>query len=403
MMSWQRMLICTAVVWLACWPAGNALGASVSGRSSTVLEWYDNADEDTGVPIYEYLLLNVRDIGGKGYNFTGYGRVGDDLANEVDTDNRLYYAYLEKVNVLNNLDFRLGRQFISTTAGASLMDGLKLDYSFLGNYRASIFGGGDVNYYEGYNAQDLIGGVEIAGRFFKTLDLGLSYLQKWEDGNLSYELIGFDADYDYRNKLNLYNETQYSWLTDEITYFVLGMNYHENPKWSLRAEYLYSLPVFSSLSIYSVFAVDEYQELLAELNYNFEYGVRAFARYTRELYESVDDANVYEVGIEKVRTGRFAGYLSGVIRDDDQGQDLNGFKVYASYLFNKYFQAGAGANVDFLERWLEEGGMTTSSRLWADGTVFITKKVNVEGKVERVKSDLWDHYYRGRVRLNILF
>ena len=83
MMSWQRMLICTAVVWLACWPAGSALGASVSGRSSTVLEWFDDADEDTAVPVYEYLLLNVRDIDGKGLNFRGYGRLADDLANEA--------------------------------------------------------------------------------------------------------------------------------------------------------------------------------------------------------------------------------------------------------------------------------------------------------------------------------
>src|SRR5690606_14280423 len=126
---------------------------------------------------------------------------------------RLYYAYLEKRDILDNLDFRLGRQFITTTAGASLMDGLKLDYGFLDNFNLSLFGGGDVTYYEGYNADDLIVGTELSGRFMDTLALGLSYVQKWEDNDLSHELIGLNVDYDFLDMLNVYNETQFSWLT----------------------------------------------------------------------------------------------------------------------------------------------------------------------------------------------
>jgi len=403
MNAWQRMLFCAAAGLLALWSAGDALAASVSGRASTVLEWYDTAEEDTAVPFYQYLLLNVKDIDGNGLNFRGYGRLADDLADEDKIDSELYYGYLEKKDILENLDFRLGRQFISTTAGASLMDGLKLDYGLLDTYKLSLFGGGDVSYYEGYNAKDLLVGAEISGRFIKTLDLGLSYLQKWEESELTHELIGFDFDYDYRDALNLYSETQYSWLTDEVTYFIFGAKYHQDPKWSLRAEYLYSLPVFSSTSIYSVFAVSEYQEALAELNYNFGKGLRAYARYIREINDEVADANVYEAGIEQIRTARFAGYLAGTSRDDSDGQDLNGFKVYASYLFNQYFDAGLGAHVDVMERRLDDDDETTNSRLWADATVHVNKKVNVQGKVERVESDLWDEYYRGRVRLNILF
>ena len=95
MKVWRQFFFCMAAVLLALGPVDSALGASVSGRASTVLEWYDDANEDTAVPFYQYLLLNVRDIGGKGYNFRGYGRLADDLADEVDVDSRLYYAYLE--------------------------------------------------------------------------------------------------------------------------------------------------------------------------------------------------------------------------------------------------------------------------------------------------------------------
>jgi len=410
MMSWQRMLICAAVVWLACWPAGTAQAASVSGRASTVVEWFDDANEDTAVPLYQYLQLNVRDMGSKGYDFRGYGRLGDDLNNEVDAKSRLYYAYVEKKGFLiNALDMRLGRQFISTTAGASLTDGLKLDYRFAKRYKLSVFGGGDVTYYEGYNAQDVIAGGELSGRFLDGLDLGLSYVQKWDSGNTSHELFGLDAEYDIRNALYLYSETQYDYLSDRVSYFQLGGKYHQFENWTARVEYLYSLPVFSATSIFSVFAVEEYEELMGELTYNIAPGWQTFGRYTREIYQEFADANVYEAGLEKIRTDRFAGYLTGVYRDDADGQDLKGFKVYGSYLLNQYLQAGAGANVDVLERELnffnDEGDAdeTTAKRYWADATVFVNKKVNVQAKVERVESDLWDHYNRGRVRLNILF
>lgn len=399
----QRTCFWMAVALLAVWPAVSAQAATVSGRASTVVEWFDDAQEDTAVPFYQYLLLNVRDIDGDGLDFRGYGRLADDLADEVDADSRLYFAFLEKRDILDGLDMRLGRQFISTTAGASLMDGIDLEYGKLGPVSLKLFGGGDVTYYEGYNAKDLIVGGEVSGRFLRSLDLGLSYVQKWEESELTHELIGFDLDYDRYGLFNVYNETQFSWLTDEITYFLLGGKYYRDERWTLRAEYLYSLPVFSSTSIYSVFAVDEYQEVLAELTYRFDDGIRTFARYVREIYETGDDADVFEAGIEKLRTDALYGYLTGIVRDDEAGQDLAGFKFRAAYRFSQRCEAGVGIHLDVLERRLEDDDETTSTRLWADTTVYLTEAINVQAKVERVESDLWDEYYRGRVRLNIPF
>lgn len=405
MKIWQRMMYCTAAALLALGPTGPAEAVSVSGRASTEVEWFDTAEGETAVPVYQYLLFNAKDLGAPGVDFRFYGRLADDVADETEfADSRLYYAYLEKNGLAGRYDLRLGRQFISTTAGASLMDGLRLRVNDLGPVKLEVFGGGDVAYYEGYNAKDLIGGAEVSGRFFDRLDLGLSYLQKWEGGNLGQELVGLDASYEIADVLQLYNETQYSWLTEEVTYFLLGAQYHRSPKWSLRTEYLYSLPVFSSTSIYSVFAASEYQEATAELNYHITTGLNAFGRYTREIYDEFDDSNVFEAGVEKIRTERFSGYLTGVWRDNAEGDDLAGVKARAAYLFCPSFEGGVGASIDVLERRLEDDeDETTSSRLWADATLHLTRKVNLQGRVERVESNLWDDYYRGRVRLNVTF
>ena len=91
------------------------------------------------------------------------------------------------------------------------------------------------------------------------------------------------------------------------------------------------------------------------------------------------------------------------MREGNDGQDLRGVRAHASWLFNRYLQAGLGADLDVLQRRIEETDESTSSRVWVDATATITKKINVEAKVERAESDLWDEYYKGRVRLNILF
>ena len=101
------LIVCSSAVLLFTNPLHTLIAATFSGRSSTTVEWFDDANEETAVPIYEYLLLNVRDIDENGLNFKGYGRLATDIQNVVDVDSRLYYAFLEKKGAFNNkVDFR---------------------------------------------------------------------------------------------------------------------------------------------------------------------------------------------------------------------------------------------------------------------------------------------------------
>ena len=409
MNNWQRILCLAAAGALVGTTATGALAATVSGRSSTVLEWLDDPEGDGALPFYQYLQLNVKDIDNDGLTFRGYGRFGDDLKDELDAKSRLYYAYVEKKDLAKDLDLRFGRQFIAVAAGASVMDGLYLSYEGL-PVGVSLFGGGDVQYYEGYNAKDVIAGVEATIRPMEGADVSVSYLQQWDGGNLAREMFGLEGGYSHGTKLDLYTELQYDWLSAGVSYFLGGVNYHPTTALGLRAEYLYSLPVFEATSIYSVFAVSEYEEIMLEAGYRLKPGLRTFARYSLEMYPDFDDDNVIEAGIEKIRTERFSGYLSGILRDSGDGQDLKGVKARAAYLFHEKVQAGIGAEMDVLERSLDAfgGGKdnfddTTSSRLWADATVYVTDSLNVQLLTERAESELYDSYYRGRLRVNFTF
>ena len=75
-------------------------------------------------------------------------------------------------------------------------------------------------------------------------------------------------------------------------------------------------------------------------------------------------------------------------------------------MFNEKIHGGVGANVDVLDRRIDfenNEDETTSSLLWLYGTYYFTKRVNLQLKLERAESGLWDEYYRGRVRFNISF
>ena len=81
-----------------------------------------------------------------------------------------------------------------------------------------------------------------------------------------------------------------------------------------------------------------------------------------------------------------------------------------AYLFHPKLEAGVGATFDVLERQVgflsdqyNDEDDTTSQRYWVDATAYLTKSINLQLKLEAVKSDLWDEYFRGRLRLNYLF
>ncbi|MBE0502183.1 MAG: hypothetical protein IBX47_12170 [Desulfuromonadales bacterium] len=382
---------------------GPVFATTVSGRASTVLEWFDTPDGETAVPAYQYLMLNARDIGGKGWNFSGYGRLSGDLADEVDADSRLYTAYFQKNYVPQKFRVKIGRQFVSTTAGGTILDGIDLNYSGFKAVKLRLLGGLNVVYDSDYEFDNYFFGAAISGSPLKNMELGLSYVQKWDEGDLAQELIGFDFDYDLAKIVHLYSETQYSLLYESITYFLAGASSSWSKDWRARLEYLYSMPVFDSTNIYSVFAVAEYQEIMGEVDYRINSKLRSYLRYTHEIYQEYSDAGVVDVGLESVGIEPLRWYVAGVYRNDDDGQNLYGVKGHVSYRFMPDVTAGFGANVDVLERRLGDDDETTSSRIWIDGAYDFSKTIQLQAKIERVESDLWDEYYRGRVRLNVLF
>ena len=49
------------------------------------------------------------------------------------------------------------------------------------------------------------------------------------------------------------------------------------------------------------------------------------------MYEEFSDADVIDLGIETVGSKPYSYYLAGLLRKDDDGQDMSGVKCHVGY------------------------------------------------------------------------
>ena len=177
------ILFCWLVLGLSRVWAFNYKGIQVDGHSWTKyhFQWSDDPDspftsnDDSDQDIYEYLSLEGL-VPSKDLSFSFYGRYAKDLDGtpsgsiyqdilEASGDDReridIYYAYLEKHNLLPNVDMRLGRMYVYS-ADIVHFDGLDITKrAFLFPWlNIEIFGGIIAQMYSNLS-QDVVGGANL--------------------------------------------------------------------------------------------------------------------------------------------------------------------------------------------------------------------------------------------------
>lgn len=380
----------------------SAVEMRVSGETRTVLESYDAPSGNSAMPFYQYFRLRIDD--GKtvdGWKMRIYGRLGTDLSDEVDVDSRLYYAYFEKRGVLPKTDLRVGRQWVNTVAGSPIIDGIRLTTRHFGSITAEVFGGGYVTMTDD-RSDDYALGFSVSDRHWKGTDLGLSYLQKWVDGDLAREFLGMSADVKIAPRSSAYIEGQYDLLSQVFGYYLAGVRYVPRERWKLKAEYYGSTPVFDATDIYSVFAVDDFREMSLSADYQLDREWTLFGGYTQEFYRDMSDAHVYEAGCDFRKSGGISGYLSGVFRSGDE--ELKGIKgsIRTKIPYGISLNLGAEYNV-YTRIETNNNDDTSAKRYWVQAGRKISDDLKLDVKLERIESIVYDYFNRGRVSLRYRF
>ena len=395
---------------LACVPllaASTAWSAEVHGRSSTQFLWFNDIfTEKKQAEVAEYLNLSITNIDKAGkLSIQGYGRATQDVRNGDGLNGRLYYLYADYRDLYDKVDIRLGRQFVNYAAGTALIDGGQIELKNVGPVNFSVMGGRNVFFNlndEGTSSKDYAFGAAAYLDGFRNTDAELSYFMKFDKDGVARDQVGASFKQYLFNSVKVYGNARFDVPSESFSEVLAGVKYYPTSDFILTGEWYQSYPTFDSTSIYSIFAVDRYQEAVFRADYTINDKISVNAGYNKQLYgDGGEEADVLEVGcrirpIEQVQLNLNYDYRNGY------GGQLNGGIAELTYQPIKPLELAAGIHYDVYER-DRVTGEETARRYWGGAKYKIAQNMSASLRIEdnvnaRYKSD-----WQGRAVFNYDF
>lgn len=382
-----------------------AQAVSLSGRASTQALWFtDEADRDH-LDLAQYARLHVRNLDpGNTMYVTGYGRAWGDVQQGGGVEGRLYYLYLDKRELVRKTNVRVGRQFFFVSAGSAIVDGARVDTRILGPLAVTVVGGRHVFYDldgEGTKGGDAAAAVQAELTIIPEGSLAVSYFTTYDESELARQIFGLSANKRFSRYGELYTQLRYDYLSEVWSEIQAGARTAIVPRLTLNAEYFRSIPVFDASSIYVVFAVEEFQEILLRADYDLTAKITLNGEYRNESFGGGDHANGGEAGVRFRPKDGTSLYGAGIWRVGTGG-NLYGFELSGDTVFGKMVTLAAGVQHDSFRRELMTG-YDTATRLWAGAEARLRKDLSVSARVEDTMSDKYDNDVRARIALNFDF
>lgn len=397
-----RLLLCMSLL-----TATSGWAAEIHGRSSTQYLWFN--DYWTGnkqAEFGEYLNLSITKIDPAGkFSIQGYGRMTQDILNGQGFNGRLYYLYGDYRDLFDKVDIRVGRQFINYAAGTALVDGGKIDLKNIGPIAFSAMGGRnvifDLDSGEYSNGNAFVWGLAANLAGFKNTDAELSYFVKLDDAGTAREQIGGTFKQYLFNFLKLYGNARFDMTSASFSEVLLGMKYYPVSNLVLTGEWYQSYPIFDNSSIYSVFAVDRYQEAVFRGDYTFNEKFSVNAGYTRQIYGEGPDVNAYEIG---TRIRPFEPLVISLNYDFQSGDGniLNGGGGEITYTPIKPLDLSGGIEYDVYQR-DSETGRETARKYWLGAKYRINKSMSASIRAEDNVNHQFTNDWSGRAVFNYDF
>ncbi|WP_298432682.1 hypothetical protein [Geobacter sp.] len=379
--------------------ASSGWAAEIHGRSSTQLLWFNNYfNNKRQVELGEYLRLSVTNLDKEGKaSLFGYGRVTQDLNNGDGFNSRLYYLYGEYRGLWDKVDFRLGRQFINQSAGSAIVDGGQIDLRNVGPVGLSVYGGRNVIFgldHEAGHGGDLAFGAAAYLQGFKDTDLELSWFRKWDRWDIARDTLGASFKQYLFNNVRLYGNTRYDLVSETFSEVLAGVKYYPLSNLIFTGEWYQSYPVFDTTSIYSVFAVDRYQEAVFRADYTINDRITVNGGYTSQWFEEGGRGHIYQLGCS-VRP--LEPLQLNVEYDNNQGYNgkTNGVLVDAYYDLTRALQLAGGFGYDVYKRDVMNN-KEIARTYWLGGKYRLSKRMLTSLRVENNVNAQYESDTQGR-------
>jgi hypothetical protein len=376
--------------------------AEVKLTSSTQYLWYQDFVADKGQDeIAQYLRLNVTKLDKEGkINFYSYGRVTKQVSSSEDVQGRLYYAYVDYRDVVqDHLDLKAGRTFVNAAAVSGTMDGLHLNFKNWGPVGFTVFGGREVIFQD---KKEIGGGNALAGGSIyldtvKNTHVEVSYGKTYRDSQVARENVGLDFSTTPFEIINFYGRAKYDTKAERYNELLFGATLAPFKDLILRGEYYQSYATFDAASIYTIFAVDKYQEKSISAEYFLTKDYRISVKYAKEDFSGDATADVYKVGLLAKPIKDLTLNVSFEKRNGYAGQ-LSGIRLYGEYKINK---AAILAGIDYDDFRREASREGSAKKYWAGINYQFTKIMSAVVRVEQNYDYNYNNSYQGQTSINV--
>lgn len=394
-----------AFLLLAAAAAPPARAVTLGGKASTQAMWFSDESGKDHFDLAQYVRASARQFDkGDTVQAAGYGRVSGDAQQGDGVDARLYYLYLDKRGAAKATDVRVGRQFFFVSAGSGIVDGARVDTRIAGPVAFTLIGGRNV-FFDTTGESTRKGDAAFAAQASLTnlpdAYLDLSYYRTYDENDLAKEIVGMSGSRRFAKYGELYTRLRYDTLSEVFGEIQFGGRSAFFPKLVLNAEYFRSIPVFEATSIFSVFAVDRYQEVLLRADYDLTPKVTLNGEYRNENYAGGDTANAGEAGVRYRPMDGVSLYGAGVWRVGTGG-NLAGFELSGDYVARMDILLSAGVQRDSFKRELMTN-YDDATRFWAGVEAKLRKNVSASARIEDTISEQYSRDIRGRLALNVSF
>jgi len=386
---------------IACFPLFSH-AADLQFTSSTQYLWYqdllDTLDKDE---VAQYLRVNVGKLDKEGkLNLYGYGRVTKQMSPGDDWRGRLYYIYFEYRDAFNNhLDLRAGRNYVNTTAISGTIDGIYLNAKNLGPVGITAFGGRHVIFDEKQeigNGEDTLAGASVYVDTVKYTHIELSYGNRYNNGDLARENIGFNISTTPHQMINIYGRFRYDTVADTNSELLVGAKLVPVKKLTLRGEFYNFKPTFDKDSFFNFFGVNNYKEISVDAEYLLTANYRVHAKYANEDFSDDATGDLYQVGVLARPIDELTLNVDYEKRNGFAGQ-LSGIRFNGEFRIRK---AAILAGIDYDDFRREASRQGNAKKYWAAVHYSITKQLRAIVRVEDNKNFNFNNSYQGFAAVN---
>jgi len=330
----------------AFFPSNLAVSAEISGRLTSSVYGFEQSDDSHWRP---YLGLtstaNLWREGARSFDLHTNLRWTSDFSTKSPRDPQTYVydLYFELAGIPHGSRLYAGRQFVYSSIGSALIDGIRCKQKLSGSFNLDIYGGVATAHQSPEKIQSLndnaLGGGRLGYQASSETKLGFNWLWRRSDGSTAQHRVGLDGQWLTR-RTELYGRAIYDVSALAVSGALARLTVRPD-NWNISGEFDWRKPSIDANSIFSMVSSEEHKSVRADVSRKLPAGLTAVGQMHWEFMPG-DDSWRTMIGLQS------ASMMLGWTHRDGYGGKSDGLRgqvtlgigsrvdAYVSAYFSQY-------------------------------------------------------------------